>query len=126
MVNGNGSLMQASIHLERDTATNRIQCRNCQCNKHSPNHVHTYLFILQKNTALYDLFQSILEGAVPERAYVWMDHNSIRSKSRLRTLISRENNKIQIDLPDGSTLPHAHMFIWAMFGVLGADSLNCF
>ena len=53
-------------------------------------------------------------------------HNSIRRKSRLRILISRENNIIQINLPDGSTLPLAHMFIWAMFGILGADSLNYF
>ena len=41
-------------------------------------------------------------------------------------MISRENNIMQIDLPDCSTLPLAHMFIWAMFGVLGADSLHCF
>ena len=31
--------------------------------------------------------------------------------------ISRENNIIQIDLPDSST--KLSMFIWAMFGVLG-------
>ena len=53
-------------------------------------------------------------------------HNSIRRKSRLRTRIRREHNIILIDLPDGSTLLLARMFIWAMFGVLGADSLNCF
>ena len=35
---------------------------------------------------------------------------SIGRKSRLRIRIRRENNIIQIGLPDGSTLPLARMF----------------
>ena len=41
-------------------------------------------------------------------------------------MVSREINVIQIDLPNGITVSLEHKYIWAMSGVLGADSQHCF
>ena len=42
--------------------------------------------------------------------------------------ISRENNTIQIDLPDGTTKlsPCLHVYLGDVWGSASADSLNCF